>query len=404
MSLTNLPNELLLQIVAEVWLLDILNFSQTCRMFRSISYHRVQQYMKMAVRSIDVTTALAMFLQICDNPAIALFPKRLECHRRCLKTINPSKYYATYRPIEYGESIKAPLLESIGSFNDSRTDDWVEELTRYRRMPCKPVTPLILASLRDLRTLVVGCFCAIDLPLLNELVDRAVGDTDAGVEERPLSKLATIKIAPTLLCPNMGMEYLLHFFMPLPSLRHIEAIDIDWKVPPILRVNPGSSRVTTVSLVDSMVAAQVISTFLTTINSLKCFTYEAKFWDDEQPGGIIETLHTHASETLENLTLYARKGREWSLLSLRLPNKFQKLKSLGLAARRVIDPNVQRYSWSLPTTVKTLCLYADSDDNERWLYFVKEIDRLQQADSRFASRSDALSIMPLKTFSGQHNR
>lgn len=415
MCATDLPDELLLEIVAVVSQCDVIQFSQTCRKFQMVAKQKVQQYRKMEEEyswcTLDKSKALQILLELCSNPDMAHFPKSLDCSAMCRSRTDPNDYLMAHGMInstiiqedkrkEHCGNIRA-ALSSIGYLKSPWLPIWTEHFMHKYETSYRPVMPLLLACFRNLRTISVPCFCAIDNPLLFELIDAATNESDPEAGAGALSRLSTVILAPYGGCQTTGMIYLIKF-LALPLLRHVKAVGVTWEPPDSIRLNPRSSGVTSISLLNSRVSAQTVSRFLENTYALESFTYEARIWEDDHFYPVLKTLISYVPETLSHLTMYSRTGKEMSFYALDLMKKLKKLHTLGLAQRWVIDTSIQRYFWnSIPTTVETLALYADVDTFGDGKALVGEMDRVQEVAKKAASWDFTLSKVTLDAFSGQ---
>lgn len=292
--------------------------------------------------------------------------------------------------IEHGENIRA-ALSSIGYLESPWLHRWTEQFIRKYETSYSPVMPLLLGFVRNLRTISVPSFYAIDFPIFRDLIDEATRESNSEAEGGALSKLSTAIPTPCGSCQTTGMGYLIKF-MALPSLRHVKAIGVTWELQELIRLKPRSSSLTSVSLLNSRVSDGTVSRLLENTYALKSFTYEAKIWDDCHYYPIIKTLSNHVSETLNHLTMYSRTGKDMSFYSLGLMDKLKKLQTLGLVQRWVMDTNIQRYFWSsILKAVKDLGLYADVDTFEDRKALVGEMDCVREVTNRAASLGFPLS-------------
>ena len=442
MSLTHLPYELLLHIVAYVRQCDILDFSQTCRKLRCVSYERVQRYRelerKYSTFTVEAASAPKQLLQVCNDPDIALYLKSLDFRLGCPVYYGPASIHGRQpfwtsswtregRTKEWEMrqySIKA-LFESPIFPDEHVLKVWIERFeltleTLFIGVEYRLLASLLLTICRDLRKFSLSCFGPIGVPLLGFVLLR----NEEG-SFNTLSKLSTFTISRNDSCSCMWIDYLARF-MALPSLRHIEAVGASCEVLPAGLIAPGSSHVTKISLINCKVSAHVVSALLNTVRALNSFRYEAKIWHDEDHDSIIKSLRGCAADTLEELVMYSQRGRELTDHSILLMKGFKALRVLGLASRLVMHPNVQRTFWdALPTTVETLILYVDMNsvvcegihcEHEnlnlyedigsflKRMYLNSNMAEYQDAASRCASQAYLCRKITLQSFLGQREQ
>ena len=121
MSASDLPNEILLMIVAAVRQCDIIQFSQTCRKFQDLCEAEGTTVSKdggdSTLRLLLTVPRLFTCSSSCAvDPDIRLFPKSLDCSAMCTRTVGPDDYFIPHEPFSspmIGEKKRRELAESI---------------------------------------------------------------------------------------------------------------------------------------------------------------------------------------------------------------------------------------------------------------------------------------------------
>ncbi|CAF9915086.1 MAG: hypothetical protein ALECFALPRED_009974 [Alectoria fallacina] len=360
--LTDLPNELLLFIIADVSPLYIDSFTLSCKRISCLCTDTIREHdtVRSRIPSLDQNELLRT---VISNPHIALYPK-----------------FARLRAREDSWDGGAPddLLSEIDF--QTRQNPYTTLLQHIPMETSRMAAPLLITRLLNIQKIEISVtWCQNMLRVLSNVLEASYDPIPKFRAPLPLGKLTEAHVS-TFANSVDGLELSI-LLAALPTLRMLDVGGLERKEPYICPYQRRSSGVTEIIL-----GAHVDFSFLVELigrtNALQRFTYNHEihnFSAKLQPRRLTELLEQRAGHGLAYLSLLTRKGeytaqscldlcRNHNDLSLGSLRGFRVLKCLvtcvdmfiktrGYGEDGIGPVTVQRLVSWLPASLETLVLH-----------------------------------------------